>query len=384
MFLKTIRDTGRGSNEPPPLGEGKSHRNFCSLLGEVCLCAKYCNALLEDLMIFLEAHNTKEPADRGAGLVLSQELQRVYDAMEGYKQIIFQPILHNARLRLGPAVEKYPEFRSGVQRLEHTIDSIHYQLRRLVDKQEAKATLEPIDKMPLRSPWEAVSVCIALVEVFFKNACTEPKSGLRSFKERLSSYLAATQKVADSRSKEEEGFHGGIPRMTFGAIRKTSREVDQTSRPVIVLGWTAPLWHHAKLKKWASQCRENDFSRFEPSGMTLQSFRSLRSNAVAPFAMMGSDRQVPQLIQVIRKFRSDDGLGDYGVGDPGIAVAFPGLESRARCFNCLCSTDFSVEAEDGQLESVIKKSKWTLEQLQAWGIACAEVEAYVAGFSIPH
>lgn len=206
--------------------------------------------------------------------------------------------------------------------------------------------------------------------------------GIEGFKHRLPDYLRETQRVATNRDTTYTLFSGGIPRMTFAAVRWVPCEGKRYKKPIIVLGWTAPLWHNRNLRRWAPQCRERDFEKFDTTGRRLQAIKSCRQDAVAQLERRAEEWEAAKLAKTIQTFRTDHGFSDHGVGDSGIAIAFPGSKSCARCANCFCSTGFCVKAETLELLTTVQ-TECSLKTLKTWLISCAEIEAVLAGIDCP-
>ncbi|KAL8757867.1 MAG: hypothetical protein Q9199_001895 [Rusavskia elegans] len=371
MCLRTIRDDSSTSTDRPPLGERKEPDEFLQMVEEVNLCAKYCVVLLKDFLK-LSWDTSEKPASE----VLCQEFQRLHDAMYGYKCLFFKPILDNALKWIGftkDADEKLV-LKDAAGFLSKSIDDLEDQIRQLRESGKASITSNPPPKMPLRHPWSdrIDPVTSAL--------------GITQLKGELPHYFETTQSLKANPLMSSDRYKFGMPQTTFGAIHWID-SIDQPSigrrstTPVIVLGWTAPLWHERSLRKWASQRRDLGLKAFRPGSTTLQTLTNCRKAALDRLEHVVNDWRTETITNIVQSLQATNKDQGCGGGDSGIAISFPEMESRARCTLCLASTKFSVDAENANLAANVDTSV-KIGQLKRQIRSCAEVEAVLAGYVV--
>lgn len=109
--LRTFR-TRWSYHQPPVLGsQGNS-----KLLEELTVSAGYCAALLEDLPVL---EKSSIPKGEAAFHELREQHQGAYEAVRGYSQYIFQPVLER-----GPHGEEgvYKQFKRHVDELKQRLE----------------------------------------------------------------------------------------------------------------------------------------------------------------------------------------------------------------------------------------------------------------------
>ncbi|KAI4120893.1 MAG: hypothetical protein LQ338_006700 [Usnochroma carphineum] len=166
---------------------------------------------------------------------------------------------------------------------------------------------------------------------------------------------------------------GGQPRMLHLAL---VRDNDPESRKVdrAVFGFTAPSWTLGILKKWSRDSRWACFTQDEKELYTAR--RQKPRQRFEDLKAMKDGRPDPVLqVEAIEDLR---GVVE-GCSRQAIAISFPQIIARNRCFVCRASTNWQMieedplqSPEDREVEDVWKTYSGTSAEL-----ACAEVETDV-------
>ncbi|KAL8711400.1 MAG: hypothetical protein Q9225_007129 [Loekoesia sp. 1 TL-2023] len=388
MFLRTLRHRGSFCKPPSLSLQHRCEKNIENIIQEVELSTKYCAALLKDLPALQAPGGGKSTSffDK-----LRQEYQGACQAVQGYSQYIFKPTSRKAF----ETDKQNPSIRNACRRLGEHIQDLDGTLEG-IHKQYGWSKMKPLEKMPARSPWEAVVSCIALQEIFGgrspnRGIAAERADRIKAFEARLvdkTLHLSNIRRVVDAREEEKEKekekqkydkVRGGAPRMTFCMLNESEKEKE----PIIVLGFTAPAWRNADLRDWAVEQRGQEIARYR-DGTCI----SRRKEAIQKLGDIKNEWSKQRLTSTVDTFRQHHKLRPYGEGPRGFSIQFPGLVSRRRCAVCLASTEFSITAEDGlDLEGALDLTPRFPELAKA-AERCAEVESTIVeeeiGFEEKH